>query len=153
MPGPISSLSDSHVDPLPHSKTSLLLLCLVYILLHAFPVRKHFVRHHESWLTEMGCNVDIWRKSCAPIGRSLAAEAAAAAAGGGSRARKPSAAAAAAAAAMAAGAGHRGSSNDLAAAAAAGAVDGGVDTQGGAAAGVMRSGRQNSTRLPDGESR
>lgn len=129
MPGPISSLSDSHVDPLPHSKTSLLLLCLVYILLHAFPVRKHFVRHHESWLTEMGCNVDIWRKSCAPIGRSLAA------------------------AAMAAGAGHRGSSNDLAAAAAAGAVDGGVDTQGGAAAGVMRSGRQNSTRLPDGESR
>lgn len=121
-------------------------------------MRKHFVRHHEAWLTQAGCNVDVWRKSCAPIRRTLAPQSAST-----GRVRKPPAGSAAAAAGVGGAAGggdddtaaavaaEGGSSDELegAAAAAADGEDGGES----AAAPSARkgSGRVSSTRLPDGE--
>jgi hypothetical protein len=45
------------------------IVCTVLYLL----CRKHFVRHHEPWLAERGVDVDLWRKSCAPISKGLTA--------------------------------------------------------------------------------
>lgn len=51
---------------------------------------QHFVRHHETWLVKAGVDVDLWRKSCAPISKFAGSNAtggrggAAAAAGAGS---------------------------------------------------------------------
>jgi hypothetical protein len=134
-------------------------------------VRKHFVRHHEAWLTQAGCNVDVWRKSCAPIGRSLAAQAAAAAAAAaaGQDGKDPAvashSAAGAAAAATAGGggdvaavtaaaAGDAGSSGEFEAAAAAAAAAAAGDSgefESGAAGGKVSSNKASSTRLADGE--
>lgn len=126
-------------------------------------MRKHFVRHHEAWLTQAGCNVDVWRKSCAPIRRTLAPQSAST-----GRVRKHPAGSAAAAAAgvggAAAGAGgdddaaaaagaEGGSSDELEGAAAAAAADGEDGGESAAAGPSARkgSGRVSSTRLPDGE--
>lgn len=83
---------------------------------------QHFVRHHEAWLVEAGVDVDLWRKSCAPIARG--ATAATAAARGG--------------AAAAAGSGKAG--DVMAAAAAVLGDDDGLNGRKG-----------SSTRLADGE--
>jgi hypothetical protein len=116
-------------------------------------VRKHFVRHHEAWLTQAGCNVDIWRKSCAPIGKTLGA-----ARGGSKNGANAFAAAANTAAAAAAGGGSGlgpgggGSSGDLAAvaAAAAAAAMSEDDTLAETESSIKGSGRQGSRRLADG---
>jgi len=111
-------------------------------------VRKHFVRHHEVWLQQAGCNVDIWRKSCAPISKALSAAAAAAAGGGGAPAAAAGRASRAqAAAAVAAVAAEDGSSAEAAAAAGDDEAVNGVEGE----EGTRSAGRQSGTRLPDGE--
>ena len=110
------------------------------------------MRHHETWLTEAGCDINIWRKSCAPIGRVLSGSSAAA--GGntanGRAAKKAAAAAAAAATASAAtpAAAADGGSSEDAVAGVALDEEGGEEESEGAGG---RAGRQSSTRLPDGE--
>lgn len=103
------------------------------------------MRHHEVWLQQAGCNVDIWRKSCAPISKALSA-AAAGGGGGGAAAAAGRASRAQAAAAVAAAAAEDGSSAEAAAAA---DDDEAVVVEG--EEGTRSVGRQSGTRLPDGE--